>query len=145
MTSTAERLNANVEAPNYGRVICVAIAAGDIATIDLDDPSLVPLGLPLKEAQGLWRGRFVRVKATGGRVHFAMSKDSGDTLVQGFTGVTGTPALTPGVGVPIDDGQAPEMFMPGQSSPWRYMQFSNATSGTVFVTVSEASEKASGL
>lgn len=133
--STAERLNANVRAPRWGRVILTSVPAGGTRTVDLMDPAVIPPG----ERSDFWRGRYVRITASEA-VTFAVSSAVGDVLV--VTPVAGAPALVAGAGVPIAAGGAPEVLLDGPGAAWRWLQFASAAGATI--TISEASEPSRG-
>lgn len=140
--STAERLSANPQSPIQGRLIAVAIANGASLAIDLQSTALLPAGLTQKQKKDFWQGRFLRITATGGPVHFAASPDLAPPLALGFAGVTPAPTVPLDVGIPIADGAAPELYV---VTAQRYLKFSNSSGGVVTVTISTASEAASGL
>lgn len=140
--STAERLNANVSAPVQGRVICVAIPNATSLTIDLDSPTFVPPNTTVKDTPALWRGRFLRVTVTGGPIFFAISDVALPALAIGFAGVGPVPSLPLSVGVPINEGAAPELLFPNAH---RYIKLANDSGGIVTVTISQASPPESGV
>ena len=140
--STAERLNANVSSPVQGRVIVVPIANGASVAVDLQASTFVPPGVTAKDAAALWKGRFLRITATGGTVHYASSDLALPPLALGFAGVGPVPSLPLDIGVPIADGAAPELLFPNAH---RFAKFSNNSGGTVTVTISQASPPESGV
>jgi hypothetical protein len=75
-------------------------------------------------------------------VHFAASPDLLPALGLGFAGVTPAPTVPLALGVPIADGAAPELYT---VTAQRYLKFSNNSGAVVTVTISTASEAASGL
>ena len=141
MTSTAQRLDANVRAPRCGHVICFTIAAGGVTTVDLRAPALQPPDAP-PGAPTFWFGRYLRITSTGGDCTVATSKAAGDVLVPGFVGAGPVPALIPTIGVPINDAGAPEWLVGGFGTEWDFIQFASVAGTTI--TISESSESSQG-